>query len=304
MRRNARAHRAHRRRGGRVAARCACAAGRANATHRRPHQPDCGRSAIEGARRGLPAWLAASRLGGRSQPAHRLSLGWRQSRAVCASHATELIALAPDVMLAGGSEATSAFRQTTRTVPIVFVNVGDPVGAGYVDSLSRPSGNATGFLLFEYGISPKWLELLQEIAPGVTRVAIVRDATIAAESANSPAIRAVSSSFGMEISPIGVDDALEIEHAVSAFARGPVRRHDRNGDPVDGLPSRPDHQPGRLPRLPAVYPLRFFADGGGLICYGPDRVDHIVLPPAMSIASSRARSRPICRSRRRPSTSW
>ena len=176
-------------------------------------------------------------------------------------------------MSSGGSEATSAFRQTTRTVPIVFVNVGDPVGAGYVDSLSRPSGNATGFLLFEYGISPKWLELLKEIAPGVTRVAIVRDAAIAGGIGQFAAIRAVSSSFGMEISPIGVDDALEIERAVSAFARGPGA-----GMIVTATPSTAFHRDLIISlafrhRLPAVYPLRFFADGGGLICYGPDAID-------------------------------
>jgi putative tryptophan/tyrosine transport system substrate-binding protein len=189
------------------------------------------------------------------------------------SLAAELIALAPDVVLSGGSEATSAFQQATRTVPIVFVNLGDPVGAGFVDSLSRPRGNATGFLLFEYGISPKWLELLKEIAPGVTRVAVVRDAAIAGGIGQFAAIRAVSSSFGMEISPIGVDDALEIERGVSAFARGPSA-----GMIVTATPSTAFHRDLIISlafrhRLPAVYPLRFFSDGGGLICYGPDTID-------------------------------
>jgi putative ABC transport system substrate-binding protein len=189
------------------------------------------------------------------------------------SHATELIALAPDVVLSGGSEATSAFRQATRIVPIVFVNVGDPVGAGYVNSLSRPSGNTTGFLLFEYGISPKWLELLKEVAPGVTRVAVIRDAAIAGGIGQFAAIRAVSSTFGMEVSPIGVDDALEIERAVSAFARGATE-----GMIVTATPSTAFHRDlivnlAFRHRLPTVYPLRFFAEGGGLICYGPDTID-------------------------------
>jgi ABC-type uncharacterized transport system substrate-binding protein len=189
------------------------------------------------------------------------------------SHAAELTALAPDVVLSGGSEATSAFLQATRTVPIVFVNLGDPVGAGFVDSLSRPSGNATGFLLFEYGISPKWLELLKEIAPSVTRVAVARDAAIAGGIGQFAAIRAVSSSFGIEISPIGVGDALQIERAISAFARGP-----RTGMIVTATPSTAFHRDliislASRHRLPAVYPLRFFADSGGLISYGPDTID-------------------------------
>jgi putative ABC transport system substrate-binding protein len=189
------------------------------------------------------------------------------------SYAAELIALAPDVVVAGGSEATAAFQQATRNVPIVFVNVVDPVGAGFVDSLSRPSGNATGFMLFEYGLSPKWLELLKEVAPGVTRVAVIRDAAIASGIGQLGAIRAVSSSFGMEVSPIGVGDAVEMERAVSAFARGPSA-----GMIVTGSPSTSFHRDLIISlavrhRLPAVYPLRFFAERGGLVSYGANVVD-------------------------------
>ena len=137
------------------------------------------------------------------------------------NYAAELIALAPDVVLAGGSEAAATFQQASRNLPIVFVNVADPVGAGYVDSLSRPGGNATGLVLFEYGISPKWLELLKEIASGVTRVAVIRDAAIPAGIGQFGAIQGVSSSLGVEVSPLGLRDANEIERALTAFAQGP-----------------------------------------------------------------------------------
>jgi putative ABC transport system substrate-binding protein len=193
------------------------------------------------------------------------------------SYAAELIALAPDVVVAGGSEATAALQQATRIVPIVFVNIGDPVGAGYVDSLSRPSGNATGFMLLEYGLAPKWLELLKEIMPGATRVAVIRDATIASGIGQLGAIRAVSSSSGVEISPIGVSDALEIERAVAAFAHSPG-----GGMVVTATPSTAFHRDLIISlavrhRLPTIYPLRFFAEGGGLISYGAEPVDQFRL---------------------------
>ena len=136
-------------------------------------------------------------------------------------YAAELVALAPDVILATGSATVGPLLQATRTVPIVFVHVADPVGAGFVDSLARPGGNATGFTLFEYGISGKWLELLKEIAPGVTRAAVLRDPAIAAGIGQFGAIQAVAPSFGVEVSPVDVRDAGEIERAVTAFARSP-----------------------------------------------------------------------------------
>ena len=130
-----------------------------------------------------------------------------------------MVALAPDVILAHGGATVGPLLQATRTVPIVFVQVPDPVGAGFVDSLARPGGNATGFTLFEYGISGKWLELLKQIAPRVTRAAVLRDPAIAAGTGQFGAIQAVAPSFGIEVSPVNVRDAGEIERAVAAFAR-------------------------------------------------------------------------------------
>src|SRR5262249_9589903 len=134
-------------------------------------------------------------------------------------YAAELVSLAPDVILAVGAAAVGPLRQATRTVPIVFVNTSDPVGAGFVDSLAQPGGNATGFLLYEYGTSGKWLELLKEIAPGVTRVAVLRDSALAAGIAPLGAIQAVAPSFGVDLRPVDVRDGPEIERAVAAFAR-------------------------------------------------------------------------------------
>jgi hypothetical protein len=136
-------------------------------------------------------------------------------------NAAELAALGPDVILAPGSAAAGPLLQATRTVPVVFVAVPDPVGAGFVDSLARPGGNATGFIQFEYGISAKWLELLKEIAPGVTRAAVVRDPAITAGIGQFGAIQAVAPSLGMDVSAINVRDAGEIERAIQAFARSP-----------------------------------------------------------------------------------
>jgi ABC-type uncharacterized transport system substrate-binding protein len=134
-------------------------------------------------------------------------------------YATELVALAPDVILAVGAAAAGPLQQATRTVPIVFVNTSDPVGAGFVESLARPGGNATGFLLYEYGTSRKWLELLKEIAPRVTRVAVLRDSALGAGIGQLGAIQAVAPSFGVELRPVDVRDVPEIERAVAAFAR-------------------------------------------------------------------------------------
>jgi putative tryptophan/tyrosine transport system substrate-binding protein len=189
-------------------------------------------------------------------------------------HAAELAALAPDVLVAAtGTVTVAPLLQATRTVPIVFVTVIDPVGAGFVDSLARPGGNATGFTIFEYGMSGKWLELLKEIAPRVTRAAVLRDPAIASGIGQFGAVQAVAPSLGMELSPVDVRDAGEIERAVTAFARSsngglivtPSALATRHRDLIIALAA------GQ--RLPAVYPYRYFVTAGGLISYGPDSID-------------------------------
>ena len=189
------------------------------------------------------------------------------------SYADELVALEPDVILASGGTVVGPLLQATRTIPVVFPIVIDPVGAGFVESLARPGGNATGFLLFEYGISGKWLELLKEIAPRVTRAAILRDLTIAAGSGQLGAIQSVAPSFGVELSPFGVRDAGDIENSIVAFARRP-----NSGLIVTGSPLALSHRDlivtlAAEHKLPAVYYDRFFITAGGLISYGPDLLD-------------------------------
>ena len=190
------------------------------------------------------------------------------------TYAAELVALAPDVILASASASVAAFQQTTRTVPIVFVNVIDPVGAGFVASLARPGGNATGFTLFEYSLSGKWLELLKEIAPHLTRIAILRDPAIAAGIGQFAVIQAMASpSFGIELSPIDVRDGGEIERDIAAFARAP------NGGLIVTASSGAAAYRELIitlaarHRLPAVYPFRYFVTNGGLISYGPDTTE-------------------------------
>jgi putative tryptophan/tyrosine transport system substrate-binding protein len=189
-------------------------------------------------------------------------------------HAAELVALAPDVILAAtGTSTVAPLLQTTRTVPIVFVVVIDPVGAGFVASLARPGGNATGFTLFEYGMSGKWLELLKEIAPRVTRAAVLRDPTIASGIGQFGAVQAVAPSLGVELSPVDVRDAPEIERAVTAFARS-----GNGGLIVTASPLANAHRDliitlAARHKLPAVYGGRQYVTGGGLLSYGPDYID-------------------------------
>jgi putative ABC transport system substrate-binding protein len=188
-------------------------------------------------------------------------------------NATELAALAPDVILANGNAAAGSLLQATRAVPIVFVQVPDPVGAGFVDSLARPGGNATGFTPFEYSISGKWLELLKEIAPGVMRVAVIWDPAITAGIGQWAAIQSVAPSAGVEVSPVNMLDAPEIERAIAAFARSA-----NGGLIVTASALAVIHRDlivtlAARHKLPAVYYERFYVTGGGLISYGPDLID-------------------------------
>src|SRR5262245_24459334 len=189
------------------------------------------------------------------------------------SHATELAALTPDVILATASPSVGALQQVTHTVPIVFVSVVDPVGAGIVPNLARPGGNTTGFTLFEYAISGKWLEQLKEIAPIVTRVAVLRDSASPAGIGQFAAIQSAASSLGVELVPLGKHDPAEIERGITEFVRS------ANGAMIVTASSS-----ARIHRdliiklaarhgLPAVYSDRLFVAAGGLLAYGPDRVD-------------------------------
>ncbi len=188
-------------------------------------------------------------------------------------YAAELVALAPDILLATGAPAVGSLLQATRTVPIVFVNTADPVGAGFVETLARPGGNATGFLLFEYGISGKWLELLKQIAPGVTRVAVLRDSALAAGSGQLGAIQAVAPSFGVELRPLDVRDVPEIERAVAAFASASNGGLIVPGSALALVHREPIIALAAQHKLPAVYFQQIFVTGGGLISYGPDQID-------------------------------
>jgi len=189
------------------------------------------------------------------------------------TYAAELVALVPDIILASGTLSLAAMQQASRSVPIVFAAVADPVGGGFVDSLARPGGNVTGFLLFEYSLSGKWLELLKQIAPRVTRAAVLRNATNPAGNAQFAAIQAVAPSLGVEVSPVNVRDGSEIERAIAAFARSSngglivttSASATVHGDLIVTLAARY--------KLPAVYGNRFAVTGGGLVSFAPDYVD-------------------------------
>jgi len=210
-------------------------------------------------------------------------LGWSEGRNLQIEYrwttgdlqraATELAALPLDVIFATATPSVSALQQATRTLPIVFVMVADPVASGFVASLAKPGGNITGFPNFEYGIGTKWLELLKEIAPRVTRVGVIRDPTVASNVGQFAAIQSVAPTFGVELTPLGGRDAKEIERTITEFARGsncglicaaaPLAVNNRNL--IISLAARY--------RLPATYPFRFFVADGGLISYGADPIN-------------------------------
>jgi putative tryptophan/tyrosine transport system substrate-binding protein len=204
----------------------------------------------------------------------RIETRWAgASAAEIRRHAAELAALAPDVILAYGASTVGALLQATRTVPIVFPVVVDPVAAGFVDSLARPGGNVTGFMMFEYSMGGKWLELLKQIAPGLTKAAVLRDSTQGGGTSVFAAIQAVAPSLGVEVNPVNMRDTGEIERAVAAFARSP-----NGGLILPGSAAATFHRDliialAARHKLPAVYYERFFATAGGLISYGPDQID-------------------------------
>ena len=255
-----------------MATRGAGATGRADAAYRRAPGCDCGRY-------GLQAWVGAFRqalqeLGWTDGRNIRIDYRWGAGDADKRKYAAELVALAPDVIVAPGASTVGPLLQATRTVPIVFPITADPVASGFADSLARPGGNATGFMLFEYSISGKWLELLKQIAPGVTRVAVLGDPSTPTGPAQFGIIQAVAPSLRVEVSSLlNKRDAGEIERTVTAFAQSPnggliVTAGGRallNRDLIIKLAA--------LHKLPAIYFDRSFAAAGGLVSYGPDRID-------------------------------
>ena len=210
-------------------------------------------------------------------------LGWTEGRNLQMEYrsetgdlrkaAAELVMLSPDVIVASSTPALAALQQATRTLPIVFAQVADPVSAGFVASMARPGGNITGFTNIEYSIGAKWLELLKEIAPHVTRVGVIRDPASTTSIGQLGAVQSVARSFGVELQPLGGQDAKELENNITEFARGSncglitlaVPLSANNGNLIIALAVR--H------RLPATYPFRFFVADGGLVSYGPDTID-------------------------------
>jgi putative ABC transport system substrate-binding protein len=204
-----------------------------------------------------------------------VQIEWRWGEgnaALLQKSAAELIALAPDVILASGDGAATPLQQATRTLPIVFANVGDPIAIGLAESLARPGGNATGFMNFEYGLSAKWLELLKEIAPRLTRVGILRSPVNAGNAGQLGAIQAAAPSLGVELSQIDARDPDTIERQIAAFARAPNGGLVMTAGPQGPVLRELIISLAARYRLPAIYPFRYYATGGGLSAYGPDQV--------------------------------
>ena len=187
--------------------------------------------------------------------------------------AAELVALSPDVVLVSATQATAPMQQATRTIPVVFVQVADPVSAGFVNSLAKPGGNITGFTNIDYDIGAKWLEVLKEIAPQVTRIGVIRDPTITGSIGQFAAIQSASRSFGVEVTALGGQDAKDIERTIGDFARGSNCGLISVATPLTVNNRELIITLAESHRLPAVYPFRFFVAAGGLICYGPNSID-------------------------------
>ena len=217
-------------------------------------------------------------------------------------HAAELVALAPDVIVAAGASTVGPILQATRSIPVVFPHALDPVGAGFVENLARPGGNATGFLLYEYSMAGKWLELLKQIAPGVNRVAVLRDPSTPSGPGQFAAIQTAAPSLGLQINPINLSDADAIRTAIGSFARS-----QNSGMILTGSAPATQHRDliialAAQHKLPAVYYDRFFVVAGGLISYGPDRIDQYRRAASYVDRILGARRLPICRCSHRPST--
>jgi putative tryptophan/tyrosine transport system substrate-binding protein len=210
-------------------------------------------------------------------------LGWTEGRNLQIEYrwdtgdlqkaATELVALSPDVIYASNTPAVAALQQATPSVPVVFVNVGDPVSAGFVASMAEPGGNITGFAVYDYGMGAKWVELLKEIAPYVTHVGVIRDPTVSVNIGQFAAVQSAARSFGFEVSPLGGRDARDIEQTVTKFAGGSNRGLITTGGPLSINNRDLIISLAARHRLPAVYPFRFFVTNGGLISYGTDTID-------------------------------
>ncbi len=204
----------------------------------------------------------------------RLEARWREGdEAATQKQAAELVALAPDVILVGGGTVAEVMLKVTRTIPIVFVIVPDPVGSGFVERLSRPGGNATGFMMFEYNLCGKWLELLKEIAPSVTHAAVLRDPTFVAGIGQFAAIQAVAPSVGIEVSPIDLREPAQIEDAIATFAQSPNGGLILTASGIGAANVNLVVTAAARYKLPAVYVQRAFVAAGGLISYGPNFAD-------------------------------
>ena len=206
----------------------------------------------------------------------RIDYRWYAGNAdVARKYAAELIALAPDVILVSGTPGVAAIQRATRTVPTVFTRIADPIGAGFVDNLARPGGNITGFMIFEYSLSGKWLELLKQIAPRITRVAVLRDPSNPSGIAQFGAIQALAPSLGVQVNPLSVGTADEIANAIGTFARSA-----NGGLIITGSAAITGYlyliiKLAAQYKLPAIYGDPFIISGGALICYGPDRIDQV-----------------------------